>query len=522
MKKLFYLFTLTLLISLPVSAALYVPGQYATIQAAVNAAVPGDTILVGAGTYYENVTIPQSLYIIGQGMWSTTVDAGGANKCFHVTQSNTWGKISGFTLTNSGTGFTGGTANGGMCLQTSGSGNWEISRNHFKEHPDIGILSFDNGSIHHNVFEACGGGGSYNRAIFASSSSSMDVYNNSFRSNAQAIFAHLAVNTIDIGNNLIIENATGISIANNNYTISYNDVWNNGSNYSGCGPGVGDISLDPQCIGGMPYCFYLTAGSPCIDAGNPSALPDPDGTTADIGAFFYYQGGIPISVSLTPVGIPIQIPAGGGMIEFNIEISNSGTNNIPFDVWSEVVLPSGAFYGPLIFAPGLNITAGYTADRDREQAVPLGAPSGDYTYKAYVGMYPFSIWDEDSFEFEKLTDGDGVEVHSWINRGEDFAIFQEEETLKIASIPESHLLLSAYPNPFNPSTTISYYIPTAGQVDLTIYDIRGREITKLADGYRFTGSHEVRFDGTALSSGVYFVRLTSGSSAATQKLIMVK
>ena len=79
---------------------LYVPGQFPTIQAAVNAAQSGDTIKVSPGVYNENVLISQSLYLSGADMFSTIIDAGGSNRCILVNANYTSGKISGFTLLN--------------------------------------------------------------------------------------------------------------------------------------------------------------------------------------------------------------------------------------------------------------------------------------------------------------------------------------------------------------------------------------------------------------------------------------
>lgn len=70
----------------------------------------------------------------------------------------------------------------------------------------------------------------------------------------------------------------------------------------------------------------------------------------------------------------------------------------------------------------------------------------------------------------------------------------------------SELKLDCYPNPFNPTTTISYQVPAAGLVSLKVYDMLGREVAGLVSGYKGAGKYSVQFNGQDLASGVYFVR----------------
>jgi len=109
-----------------------------------------------------------------------------------------------------------------------------------------------------------------------------------------------------------------------------------------------------------------------------------------------------VSVSLTPFNPPIQIPAGGGSFQFNIAVANAGTTLVNSDIWTIVILPGGNEYGPIINV-NYPLPAGFNTDRDRIQAVPVGAPPGTYIYEGFIGVYPDSVWDDDSFEFEKLT-----------------------------------------------------------------------------------------------------------------------
>ena len=82
--------------------------------------------------------------------------------------------------------------------------------------------------------------------------------------------------------------------------------------------------------------------------------------------------------------------------------------------------------------------------------------------------------------------------------------------------------VSAYPNPFNPSTTISYTIPKEQKVSIRIYDMLGREIATLIDGVQTQGEHFVRLDGSNLASGIYFYRFETKDFIQVRKLILIR
>ena len=282
-----------------------------------------------------------------------------------------------------------------------------------------------------------------------------------------------------------------------------------------------NISLNPQFVSAAANNFNLLSYSPCIDAGDPELPMDPDNTIADQGAYYCVQGPPPaMLITMTPANPPISIPATGGSFDYNIEIENLESTTAVFDVWIDVTLPSSAIFGPVINVQGVQIAANQTIDRDKSQNVPAGAPDGAYFYNGYVGNYPNEIYSQDSFSFNKeCTDGSAREpVHEWYCWGEEFDNQCQDAHLLVSE----YALLSAYPNPFNPQTTLSISLPDANFASLVIYDITGREISRLLDGWYSAGVHEVTFAANSFASGTYFAQMTTGDVSKTLKLMLIK
>ena len=79
-----------------------------------------------------------------------------------------------------------------------------------------------------------------------------------------------------------------------------------------------------------------------------------------------------------------------------------------------------------------------------------------------------------------------------------------------------------YPNPFNPTTVISYELPQFSHVSLRVFDVLGRELAVLVNGFEEPGRKKVEFRGAHLKSGVYFYRLEAGSSTETRRSVLLK
>lgn len=106
-----------------------------------------------------------------------------------------------------------------------------------------------------------------------------------------------------------------------------------------------------------------------------------------------------------------------------------------------------------------------------------------------------------------------------------FALRMTGEIVSIGSdaqLPQSISLSQNYPNPFNPTTMISFELPEASDVRLEVFNIQGQRMAVLVDEARSAGSHQVSFDASWMSSGVYIYRLQAGNQMLTRKMTLVK
>jgi len=97
--------------------------------------------------------------------------------------------------------------------------------------------------------------------------------------------------------------------------------------------------------------------------------------------------------------------------------------------------------------------------------------------------------------------------------------------LYISPVPTmeyKYILYQNYPNPFNPSTKIAYVISENGFVSLKVYDLLGREIKILINGFQKFGKYEAEFNAEGLSSGIYFYKLDCNNFTDSKKMYIVK
>jgi parallel beta-helix repeat protein len=256
---------------------------------------------------------------------------------------------------------------------------------------------------------------------------------------------------------------------------------------------------------------------PLVDAGYFGAYSLTVPTTMD-SSLFTTTANIwpPMRVVLTPELTNIQIPAGGGSFNFNAEITNYGTDPYQIRVWNNIALPNGQNLS--LFARDVTVAGQSTITRDMTQFVPASAPAGIYTYTFYIAnLATWEVWDNSGFEFEKLA-GDEAPAHyrGWAllgwTMGPDLGIV----------LPTEYNLHANFPNPFNPTTTLTYDLPESGYVQLSVYDVTGREVARLVDGQKEAGYHQATFSGEHLASGVYFALFKVNNFSKVQKMLLVK
>lgn len=213
-----------------------------------------------------------------------------------------------------------------------------------------------------------------------------------------------------------------------------------------------------------------------------------------------------VSIDLTPFAPPVILPPIGGEVVYHAHFGNSTQNVFAGQIWSEFVLPNGGTW-PL---QNLSVTLQPGQHRTRRwltEAVPQIAPPGQYLLRAYIGYYATNtVLDEDSFTFVKVPNGPNASVND-MNSG---------------ATPDQFVIACA-PNPFNAMSTIELALPRAGEVSIVLYDLLGRQVSVLADGFSPPGYHQYTLDASALASGMYFVTVNAkGSGQITRKVMVMK
>ncbi len=224
----------------------------------------------------------------------------------------------------------------------------------------------------------------------------------------------------------------------------------------------------------------------------------------------------PVSITITPL-TSTTIPATGGSFQFQVQITNNSASVQIVDVWNIITKPGGgtvdASLGPWLnrtLAPGQTLTPDALT-----QNVPAAVPPGTYGYAFNVGTLPGIILDSDDFPFSK-TAGPGQAEHEGLMKNNE-----------APALPEAFALGQNYPNPFNPTTSITFDVPEAAEVKLTIYNMMGKRIKTLYQGQAAAGQHQVAWNakneqGIKVASGIYIYKLEANNFQAMKRLILMK
>jgi uncharacterized protein (TIGR02145 family) len=124
--------------------------------------------------------------------------------------------------------------------------------------------------------------------------------------------------------------------------------------------------------------------------------------------------------------------------------------------------------------------------------------------------------------FKLLKDGKLINLEGDIPVFENNQLYMVPSLSEAIALPETFSLDRAYPNPFNPVTTLRFAIPVDSDVTLSIYNLQGREVSTLISGNMDAGYHTAKWNADAHASGVYFVKMIVGDYVNTQKLMLVK
>jgi len=435
--------------------------------------------------------------------------------------------------------------NGITCFQNS---NPSIIGNKItgSEGPNV-ISILNSGSLIKNNFIYCK---SWNNGISLYKATNVKVYNNIIKGNGSSINGMEIYETqnTDIINNTIVTNKIGINetsstlnilnniiVNNSGYGVKlsessgldYNAFWNNSADYEALNPGINNIHADILFADTSKENYRLLPNSPCINAGNPdSKYNDIDGTRNDIGAYggpyadssWIILDSSSLAIDQVTEKDTIQILISGekvkGIAGINLTLSYDPTVLTLISANSSELTKSFSIENTNHKSGLLNLTLnsfrGINEDQGELIKLQFAAHSLQTATTTTLHFDSVSVWDETAraMNIFNLKDGQ-LTILTGIN-----SINNE--------LPTSYSLSQNFPNPFNPLTKIRYELPLNSKVTIKIYDILGREVTTLLSETLKAGKYEVEWDATRCASGVYFYRLQAGSFVETKKMLLLR
>ena len=481
---------------------------YATIQKGLEESDNGDTILVGPGTYIENIIWPpiNGIKLVGSGEENCIIDGDSTGRVVSFIDS-----LNGIIDTNTMiTGFT--IQNGFSDPDNTG------------EKPGGGIYCFNAGPmitdciIKENYAYGDGGGITLLDGSNAVCSN-IEIINNIAKGRR---LPGMGSRYRGSGGGVLIINSdpvfTDINITNN-YAGEY-------------GAGVYALYSSPIfnnfIISGNVGSGNLQKGGGVLCEGTPNAIFIDgsifDNGNADIGFAPYIGGGIfvgPIPfdssssfyAQLINVNIFSNVSRmwGGGVAGSGISISGGTIKENTATYFGGGVYKGGHIYslGNIDFST-LNRVSVYSNTVDDSNAIGNDIFSEsflDVVLDTFTVMNPTDYYCTpiDSFAFDIMTGLDDLQTFD-------------------GSLPSEFILHPPYPNPFNPMTTISFEIPlnNIDHVNINVYDLAGRITEQLIKEKLKTGFHTIQWDASSLSAGIYFLELVSKNKRLVQKLILLK
>ena len=293
-------------------------------------------------------------------------------------------------------------------------------------------------------------------------------------------------------NNIVMENVGGgIMASGAGLSVTHNDVWGNtGGDFQGMTADPSNLSLDPLFVDAAGGDLGLAQYSPCVDRGDEDAdCLDPDGSRADMGPL-----GGPGAVFVAP-----PLVTGATLTEL-------GGGSWRLD-WDASPAPDISHY--VVFR---DTTASFIPSPSKALATvnhPVTTFQDSPSHPCYYLVVAVDSEGHSGGYSAKLLTND------------DISAAPEDD------LPRSLAFRGVVPNPFNPLTTISFDVPRTGNVQLAVFDIRGRLVQELVSGQIEAGRHSVQWDGKdqrghGVAAGVYFARVDDGRTAQTTKMVLAK
>jgi hypothetical protein len=178
---------------------------------------------------------------------------------------------------------------------------------------------------------------------------------------------------------------------------------------------------------------------------------------------------------------------------------------------------------------GRNVNLNWATSMEENNAgfdVERKSESGNWTKVGYIaGKGNSNQVNNYKFTDNKVESGKFSYRLKQIDYNGNFEYFTLSGDVTVGT-PSKYMLSQNYPNPFNPVTKIDFEIPQDSKVSMKVYDITGKEVTKLFEGVKSAGFHTIQFDGSSLSTGIYFYRLVASSNGQetviTKKMNLIK
>jgi len=277
------------------------------------------------------------------------------------------------------------------------------------------------------------------------------------------------------------------------------------------------------------------------DTVSVSALKDPNGIRSPANIFEYIDGSYQAATEIKPTGgYWVHANSSG-----NVELSTAGSSS------NKIIAKQTQPVDVIRFSRGNSVQQFFISrsllkhsERNRYRMPPQG-PSPELDVRTDDG---FRIAGDKSTELQLTTSGYPVRasissqanssyvlkgvtgadtLYYSLKPGNDVVLQRPHQKLFLvkgakSAIITEHDLMPNYPNPFNPSTQIPYQIASQAKVTLEVYNVLGQKVQTLVNQEQAPGSYTVQFDGSNLSSGMYFIQLKAGSKSKIQKMTLLK